>query len=133
MSGKPVSKTRYHLWPPPKVRLARYLLPLINIGLAVHLLLPQIASLKDSIHVIRSMAWWLVGLAIIAQICSYLAAAISLKRLLILENPGCLLSVASQSRWLPEALDWLPEVGSVPPRQLIDGSRSAKTHRKRQL
>lgn len=103
MSRKPVNQTRFHLWPPPKVRLARYLLPLIIIGLAVHLLLPQIASLKDSISVIRSMAWWLVGLAIIAQVCSYLGSGYLLKAIVDLGKPnlsiirGVLITLASGS------------------------------------
>lgn len=79
MNRKPIHKTRHHPWPPPKIRLARYLLPLMILGLAVHLLLPQIASLKDSTHVIRSMSLWLVILAVIAQGCSYLGSGYLLK------------------------------------------------------
>jgi uncharacterized protein (TIRG00374 family) len=77
--GKTIDKTQHHPWPPPKIRLARYLLPLFIIGLAIHLLLPQIASLEDSINVIRSMSLWLVSLAAIAQVCSYLGSGYLLK------------------------------------------------------
>lgn len=103
MIRKPVDKTRHHSWPPPKIRPARYLLPLIIIGLAVHLLLPQIASLEDSVSVIRSMSLWLVSLAVIAQVCSYVGSGYLLKvivdlgqaRLLILH--GVLITLASAS------------------------------------
>jgi glycosyltransferase 2 family protein len=79
MTGKTINKPLHHGLPPPKIRLARYLLPLIILGLAVHLLLPQIASLEDSISVVRSMSLWLVGLAVIAQVCSYLGSGYLLK------------------------------------------------------
>ncbi len=73
------NNTRHHPWPPPRIQLARYLLPLIILGLAVHLLLPQITSLEKSISVIRSMSLWLVGLAMIAQVCSYIGSGYLLK------------------------------------------------------
>jgi uncharacterized protein (TIRG00374 family) len=79
MPGKSINKTPHHPWPPPKIRLARYLPLLIIIGLAVHLLLPQITSLENSINVVRSMSLWLVGLAVVAQVCSYLGSGYLLK------------------------------------------------------
>lgn len=100
---KPIDKTRHHPWPPPKIRLARYLLPLIVIGLAVHLLLPQIASLEDSINVVRAMSLWLVSLAVIAQICSYLGSGYLLKAIVDLGQTklslmrGVLITLASAS------------------------------------
>src|SRR5512138_2002472 len=103
MIRKPIAKNRHHPWPPPKIRLARYLLPLIILGLAVHLLLPQIASLKDSINVLRSMSWWLVDLAVIAQVCSYLGSGYLLKAIVDLGKPklsiirGVLITLASAS------------------------------------
>lgn len=45
---------------------------LIVLGLAIHVLLPQITSLEDSIHLLRTMSPWLVSLACLAQIGSYL-------------------------------------------------------------
>ncbi len=74
-----IDKPRHHPWPRPKVRWARYLLPLIIIGLAIHLLLPQIVSFENSINVIRSMSWWLVSLTVVAQVCSYLGSGYLLK------------------------------------------------------
>ena len=59
----------------------RYLLPLILLGLAVHLLLPQITTLEHSLQVIRKMAWWAVALAVVAQFLSYLGSGYLLKTL----------------------------------------------------
>jgi glycosyltransferase 2 family protein len=44
------------------------------LGLAVHLLLPQITSLEHSWHVLESLTPWAVGLAFFAQILSYAGA-----------------------------------------------------------
>jgi hypothetical protein len=44
-------------------KAARMVLPLVLLGLGVHLLLPQIATLEHSLQVIKGMAWWAVGLA----------------------------------------------------------------------
>jgi len=68
------------------LHVVRYLLPLIVLGLAVHLLLPQIASLKHSIQVIQQMILWAVGLAIVAQIASYLGSGYLLKTLVELSD-----------------------------------------------
>jgi len=63
------------------VRVARYLVPLILLGLAVHLILPQISSLEHSYQVIKGMIIWAVVLAIIAQSASYLGSGYLLKAL----------------------------------------------------
>jgi uncharacterized protein (TIRG00374 family) len=62
-------------------RVARYLLPLIALGLAVHLVLPQIPSLGHSFQVIKSMALWAVALAVVAQAASYCGSGYLLKAL----------------------------------------------------
>ncbi len=96
-------KIHHHPWPAPKIRWARYLLPLLIIGLAIHLLLPQIASLESSIGVIRSMSPWLVSLAVIAQVCSYLGSGYLLKVIVDLGQSrlsivrGALITLASAS------------------------------------
>ncbi len=74
-------------------RAARYLIPLILLGLAVHLILPQIASLKSSYQVIKNMIIWAVALAVIAQAASYLGSGYLLKSLVQLS--GSSLSVLS--------------------------------------
>jgi uncharacterized protein (TIRG00374 family) len=58
--------------PPLTVRIGRYLPRLIILGLAVHLILPQLTSLEHSLKVIESMVIWAVCLAIVAQLLSYL-------------------------------------------------------------
>ena len=69
---------------PPKKRFWRYLLILVILGLAVQLLVPQIASLESSWSVIQGMTWWAVTLALLAQLLSYLGAGYMLHA--ILEN-----------------------------------------------
>lgn len=66
-------------WLPSKVHLARSLLFLIIIGLAVYILLPQITSLEESIRVLRSMSLWLVSLALLAEMGSYFGRGYLLK------------------------------------------------------
>lgn len=59
--------------PVPKAiaRPLHYLPVLILLGLAVHLLLPQITELEHSIKVLKQMALWAVGAAVAAQMLSY--------------------------------------------------------------
>ena len=57
----------------------RYVLVLIVLGLAVHLLIPQITSIEHSVQVIRQMALWAVALAVLAQAASYLGSGYLLK------------------------------------------------------
>jgi glycosyltransferase 2 family protein len=102
-------------WSKSKIKLVRYLLPLLLIGLAIHLLLPQIASLENSIKVMRSMSPQLVCLAAIAQVCSYLGSGYMLKALTDLGQSrlsivrGTLITLASYSiglvtgSWVGEA------------------------------
>jgi uncharacterized protein (TIRG00374 family) len=52
------------------------------LGVATHLLLPQITALIDSWHVLASMELWAVGLAFIAQVISYLGNGYLLQRIL---------------------------------------------------
>jgi uncharacterized protein (TIRG00374 family) len=54
--------------------MTRYLLPLLLLGLAVHFVLPQIATLEHSLQVLRGMTLWAVALAITAQGLSYLGS-----------------------------------------------------------
>jgi uncharacterized protein (TIRG00374 family) len=67
--------------PRPRMRLVRYLLPLILLGLAVHVLLPQITTLEHSLQVIRGMLLWAVALAACAQLLSYLGSGYLVKTL----------------------------------------------------
>jgi len=74
-----------HAASPPRltVRLARYLLPLLLGGLAVHLILPQITTLEHSVQVIRGMAAWAVILAVAMQVLSYLGSGFLLRAIVV--------------------------------------------------
>jgi len=63
----------------PARRWLRHLLTLLLLGLAVHLILPQIATLKRSVQVIKGMTWWAVGVAVGAQVLSYLGSGVLLQ------------------------------------------------------
>jgi uncharacterized protein (TIRG00374 family) len=64
----------------PKLRLTnRHLLQLLLLGLAVHIILPQFATLGNSLQVIRTMVLWAVLLAVGAQILSYFGSGYLLK------------------------------------------------------
>jgi uncharacterized protein (TIRG00374 family) len=63
------------------VRLVRYLAPLVLLGLAVHILLPQIATVEHSLQVIRGMRLWAVALAVLAQMLSYWGSGYLLRTL----------------------------------------------------
>jgi len=64
-----------------KSQIFRYLGLLIILGLAVHFILPQIASFQHSYEVIKNMASWGVGLAILAQTASYVGSGYLIKSL----------------------------------------------------
>lgn len=68
------------------VRIGHYLPRLIILGLAVHLILPQLASLENSINVIKSMVIWAVGLAIVAQLFSYYGNGYQLHSIVAIVN-----------------------------------------------
>lgn len=55
---------------------------LVVLGLAVHLLLPQITSLEHSWNVLLSLETWAVGLAFISQFLSYLGSGYLLQAIL---------------------------------------------------
>jgi uncharacterized protein (TIRG00374 family) len=52
------------------------------LGLVVHLILPQITSLENSLQVLKTMILWAVGLACIAQVLSYLGSGYLLQSIL---------------------------------------------------
>jgi len=84
-------------------RVRQYLPTLILLGLAVHLLLPQLTTLEHSLQVIQTMAWWAVALAVLAQFLSYVSggylvrslAALTKKQLSIPLGMGITLGAAS--------------------------------------
>jgi uncharacterized protein (TIRG00374 family) len=78
METKPNHKTEPSI---SLIQATRYLLPLILLGLAVHLILPQITTLEHSYQVIKGMLPWAIALAIAAQAISYLGSGYLLKAL----------------------------------------------------
>lgn len=76
---------------PPKIRLWPYLPLLIVLGLAVHLLLPQLTTLEHSWSVVKGMIWWAVILAAAAQVLSYLGSGYMVHA--ILESNGGKMSI----------------------------------------
>jgi len=87
----------------PKLRLWRYLPILIILGLAVHLLVPQITTLEHSWSVVKGLTWWALVFAIIAQVLSYISNGYLLHSILksnkqdLPISRGALITVASQS------------------------------------
>lgn len=89
--------------PPLTVRIGRYLPRLVIMGLAVHLLLPQLTSLEHSIQVMKTMALWAVTLAAVAQLLSYvgsgylLQAIVSIVRQRLSIRCGIMITLAASS------------------------------------
>jgi uncharacterized protein (TIRG00374 family) len=69
------------------IRLARQLPVLILLGLAVHLILPQLTTLQHSLKVIENMAWWAVVLAVGVQILSYVGSGYLISSLTAFSQP----------------------------------------------
>jgi uncharacterized membrane protein YbhN (UPF0104 family) len=63
------------------LRIGRSLLPLVLLGIAVHVILLHLPELRHSWQVVHSMALWAVGLAIVAQILSYVGSGYLLRTL----------------------------------------------------
>jgi uncharacterized membrane protein YbhN (UPF0104 family) len=84
-------------------KTAQALLLLILLGLAVHLLLPQITTLEHSLQVIKGMTWWAIGLAVGAQVLSYLGSGVLLRAIVAMTGDrlsvvrGTLITAASYS------------------------------------
>jgi uncharacterized protein (TIRG00374 family) len=75
------------LSPPPLVlKVGRYLPTLVLMGLAVNLILPQLASVEESLHVIKTMVPWAVLLAALGQGVSYLGAGYLINSVVIKVN-----------------------------------------------
>ena len=100
--------------PNTRRRVLRYLLPLVLIGLAVHVVLPQLATLQHSLAIIQAMLWWAVGLAVMFQVLSYLGSGYLMKVIVALEGlrmsvmRGTIVSTAATSLGLAEVARWEP-------------------------
>jgi uncharacterized protein (TIRG00374 family) len=95
--------SRSVLVPKLDVRVGHYLPLLVLLGLAVHLILPQITTLEHSLQVIKAMALWAVALAVVAQVLSYLGSGYLLRAIVAMMGQrlsvvrGALISVAASS------------------------------------
>jgi glycosyltransferase 2 family protein len=59
----------------------RWLVVLALLGLAVHLIIPQLGDLRESAKVLRTLRPWAVGLAILSEMLSYVALGYMMKRI----------------------------------------------------
>ncbi len=81
----------------------RHLVTVLVLGLAVHLLLPQITALQHSLDVIRGMTWWVLALAVCSTGMSTLGSGILLNAIARMTGDrlplvrGALIAVASNS------------------------------------
>ncbi|MEZ4519513.1 MAG: hypothetical protein R3C44_22675 [Chloroflexota bacterium] len=75
MAEKPVTTKNTTLRPfripQLSIHWLRYLLPLIILGLAIHLLIPQLSTIEESLNVIRGMNPILIGVAVLVETGSY--------------------------------------------------------------
>ena len=58
---------------PLNVRLLRFVPMIVVLGLVIHLVLPRIDSIEDSIATMRTLAPWALALAVLAEGLSYAA------------------------------------------------------------
>lgn len=86
-----------------QIRMFRSLITLLLIGLAVHILLPQIATFEHSLQVVKGMALWALVLAVAAQVLSYLGSGYLLQGIAALTGQppstlrGMMITAASYS------------------------------------
>ncbi len=100
----PITHDSRLISPPPLIVRARgYLIQLILLGLAVHLLLPQLTTLEHAGQVIRGMALWTLALAVVSQVLSYLSSGYLMQRIVALVGQrvsvtrGMLITMAASS------------------------------------
>ena len=83
--------------------IIRSVLTLLLMGLAIHVLLPQIATFEHSLQVVTGMALWALGLAILSQVLSYLGSGYLLRGIASLSGQplspirGMMITAASYS------------------------------------
>ncbi|HEX8246138.1 MAG TPA: YbhN family protein [Longimicrobium sp.] len=63
------------------LRWVRWVVMFLLLGLAVHLILPQLGSLHESAKVLRTLRPWAVALAIVSEMLSYVALGYMMKRI----------------------------------------------------
>ena len=89
--------------PKRKKKVWRYLLILLVLGLAVNVLLPRIGNLQNAMNIVKSLTWWAVLLAVLAQVSAYFGYGFILSSIMAINNKtlsfvkGALISLASAS------------------------------------
>jgi len=84
-------------------QLLNSILTIIVLGLAVHMLLPQIAEFRHSMNVIKNMSIWLIALAFAMQFLSYVGSGYMLRSLVKITGQqlsvvaGIMITLASSS------------------------------------
>jgi uncharacterized protein (TIRG00374 family) len=63
------------------MKILRWVVILVLLGLAVHLIIPQLGSLHESAKVLRTLRPWAVALAVASEILSYVALGFMMKRI----------------------------------------------------
>lgn len=85
------------------LRVGRYLPTLIFLGLTVNLILPQLASVEESLQVIKTMVLWAVLLAALSQLIRYMGSGYLLHSIVATVNQklsvprGALITLAAAS------------------------------------
>ena len=104
MMGAEKQNFRSLAFPPTLVlRAGRYIPTLVFLGLAVNLILPQLASVEESLYIIKTMVLWAVLLAALAQIIRYMGSGYLLHSIVASVNQklsvprGVLITLAAAS------------------------------------
>jgi uncharacterized protein (TIRG00374 family) len=58
---------------PLKLRLLRFVPMIVVLGLAIHVILPRIDSIEDSLETMKTLAPWALALALLSETLSYVA------------------------------------------------------------
>jgi len=89
--------------PPTRKKIWRYLIVVVILGMAVNLLLPKVADLRDAWSVVKGFAWWAVLLALLAEVSSYLGYGYTLRSIIAIHDydisvtKGSLIALGSYS------------------------------------
>jgi hypothetical protein len=62
----------------------RHLVLIVILGLGVYVLFPKLGNLRDSVRVLRSFRYGYVGLAVLAEVLSYVALGYMMRRIVLL-------------------------------------------------
>ncbi|NLW72932.1 MAG: UPF0104 family protein [Chloroflexi bacterium] len=81
----------------------RYLIVIVILGLAVNLLLPKIADLRNAWDVVRGFTWWAVALAFLVELAAYIGYGYCLRSIVAIHGydlsllKGAMIAMASYS------------------------------------